>query len=276
MEIPEQNRIRVFKLLSLLLIILAAYFAVRIVGEIKKDSLIGESATPATIEFSGHGEVSAVPDIANVSFTITKDAKAVKDAQAAVAVVEKQALDLLKSKGVADKDIKANNASFYPKYEYQNPVCPQPYQGLGQGGISTGIYCPPGKQVLTGYSATESINVKVRNTDSVGDIMQALGTIGVTELSGPNFSIENEDALKEQARKLAILDAKKKAESLSKDLGVELVHIVNFSATPNTYPITYMAQGMAKSAAPQAPAPAEIPTGENRISSDVTITYEIR
>ena len=77
--------------------------------------------------------------------------------------------------------------------------------------------CPPtpGKNVITGYTASESITVKVRNTDDVGKIMQGLGALGVSDLSGPNFSIDNEDSLKAEARKKAIDDAKSKAKVFS-------------------------------------------------------------
>ena len=97
METLEENKKEYFKF-SFLIVILSVYFAVKIFSEIKKDSLLGEVATPATISFSGHGEVTAVPDIANVYFTISKDANTVKDAQAGVAVIEKSALGFLEGK----------------------------------------------------------------------------------------------------------------------------------------------------------------------------------
>ena len=92
METLENSKKKFFNMIGVLMIILSIYFLVRIFSEIKKDSLLGESATPATISFSGHGEVQAPPDIANVSFTIVKDSKTVSEAQAGVATVEKSAL----------------------------------------------------------------------------------------------------------------------------------------------------------------------------------------
>ena len=280
MEILQENKNKLFKVLFALAVILAVYLVVQMFSEIKKDSLLGESSQPATISFSGHGEVQAVPDIANVSFTISQDDTTVKAAQAGVAVIEKKALDLLKAKGVADKDIKTANASFYPKYEYRQAVCPPIPMGAGTAGITVNptspYYCPPSKQVLTGYTASESITVKVRNTDSVGDIMQGLGTTGVSDLSGPNFAIDNPDTVQAQARKLAIDDAKTKAEVLAKDLGVTLSKIVSFSDNSGGYPVMYAKDSMMSVGAVPAAAPAIIPKGENTISSDVTITYEIR
>jgi uncharacterized protein YggE len=280
MEILEANKNKVFNVLLVFLIVMSAYFAVKIVYEIKKDSLLGESATPATISFSGHGEVQATPDIANVSFTITKDDKTVAAAQAGVAVIEKKALDFLTQNNVASADVQTSNASFNPTYQYQNSVCPQPAPLLnsGSGGAisSNAIYCPAGKQVLTGYEASESITIKIRNLDNVGAIMQGLGTVGVSNLNGPNFAIDNPDAVQAQARKLAIDDAKSKAEVLAKDLGVTLGKIESFSDSSGGYPIMYAQNAGMSAAAVPATAPAVIPAGQNTISSDVTITYEIK
>jgi uncharacterized protein YggE len=272
MEILPEQKVRLYRGLKIALVVFLAVLVANALfyGRGYRD----ENKTPNTITFSGHGEITAVPDIANVYFTISKDDKTVKDAQAGVAVIEKKALDVLKAKGVADKDIQTTNASFNPKYEYRNSVCPQPAP-LDSGTVSAPYYCPSGKQVLIGYTASESITVKVRNTDSVGDIMQELGTTGVSDLNGPNFAIDKEDALKAQARKLAIDDAKAKAKVLAKDLGVSLDKIVSFSENGNS-PIMYAEKSIAMDNAGSAPAPAVIPKGENTISSDVTITYEIR
>src|SRR3989338_11091419 len=98
------------------LVVLTLLFAVRFLSELKSYGSRG-SGEANVITLSGHGEVQAVPDIASVYFTISKDAKTVKEAQDAVAKIEKSAVDFLKQNGVEEKDIKTENASFYPKYE---------------------------------------------------------------------------------------------------------------------------------------------------------------
>ncbi|MEK6918380.1 MAG: SIMPL domain-containing protein, partial [Nanoarchaeota archaeon] len=221
-----------------------------------------------TITFSGYGEVFATPDIANISFTIRKEAKTVKIAQEGVALIEKNVLAMLKTNKVEDKDIKTINASFNPKYEYRydKQIIP-----------CTQYDCPPtpGKSVIIGYEAYENISLKIRNTDDTGKIIQELGTIGVTELSGPNFSVDDEDGLKALARKKAITDAKEKAKSLARDLGVRLGKITSFSESGN-YPVPIYSKGMMLDSAESSSAPAVIPKGENTISSNVSITYELK
>lgn len=253
----------------LLVVILSALFMLRFFSELRNYGNSG-SRDVSVISLSGHGEVQAVPDIANVYFSISKDAKTAKEAQGMVAKIEKASLAFLKGSGVLDKDIKASNASFSPKYEYKYDTKIMP--------PCASFYCPPqnGHQVIVGYTASESITVKIRSVDDVGKIMEGLGGLNVSNLSGPNFAIDNEDSLKAEARQKAIVEAKAKAEILAKDLGVSLVKITGFSESGNySYPMMYGKSVMMDSVA-SAPLPAVVPKGENTISSDVTITYEIR
>lgn len=262
---PEQK----VRLYSSLKVALVLFLAIVVAKFLFADKDYRDENKPVnTITFSGHGEVTAVPDIANISFTIRKEAKTVKAAQEAVALVEKSVLDMLKANKIEDKDIKTTSASFYPKYEYKYEKQIMPCTQYG---------CPPtpGKNVIVGYEAYESINLKIRNTDDTGKITEELGTLGVTELSGPNFTVDKEDDLKARARKDAITDAKEKAESLAKDLGVRLGKITSFSESGN-YPVPMYAKTMMADSLSSARPVVELPKGENVISSDVSITYEIK
>ena len=213
------------------------------------------------ITITGHGEMQAVPNIANVSFTIRKEAKTVKDAQAQVKVVGVKVLESLSSNKVSLSDTKTTNTSFNPKYEYKNVVCNQ--------------YACPSNSVIVGYEAYESISLKIRDVDTVGKIIEDLGAVGVTELSGPNFTVDKEEDFKIKARKEAIDDAQTKAKVLAKDLGIRLGNMTSFNESGN-YPMPMYANSKMMDSAVGASAPAVLPVGENTISSDVTITYEIR
>lgn len=266
MDIPNQYIKNLYRVGLVLLAILSLYYGVKSLSEFR---YYRNNAGYYSIAVSGHGEVTAVPDIANVYFSIRKDAKTVKEAQDAVATVEKSALELLRENKIEDKDIKTTGASFNPKYEYKYDT------KTSMPCYEWGCPSPSGRSVIVGYEASESITVKVRNADDVGKIMQGLGTLGVTDLNGPDFSIDNEDDLKAEARKLAIDNAKAKAEILAKDLDVKLGKMVSFSDSEDYYsPMYYGKAEMSYDAG--MPAPAEIPKGENTISADVTITYEIR
>lgn len=266
MEILNKEKSHLVKAGFVLMIILSLYFVTKIITEVKSYKFIGDGVPASnTISFDGKGEVSATPDLATISFTIREEATDMKNAQSKVTTKESAVLDFLNKSGIAKKDIKTENYSSYPKYDYGNPC----YGGYGAP-------CRQEPPKITGYEVSENISVKVHDITQAGDIVKGIGAVGVSDMNGPNFSIEKEDALKAQARKMAIEEAKAKAETLAHDLGVRLVRIVNFSENGN-YPIFYGKEMMTADSAVSVSSPApQLPTGENKIISNVTITYEIR
>ena len=225
-----------------------------------------------TITVTGDGESYAIPDIATVSFSITKEAKTVAEARKTVDEKMKSIHQFLNTSGIEDKDIKANYA-FYPKYEWEQ----KQIQCIAYPCIQ-----PPGRQVLTGYEVSESVDVTIRgidkNPDIAGTVVGGLADNGATNVSGPNFTLENADAPKAVAREEAIAKAKAKAEKLAADLGVTIVRISSFNEGFN-YPMAYSGGMMMKAmSADGAPAPeaANIPAGQNKYTSNVSIVYEIR
>jgi uncharacterized protein YggE len=268
MEIQQEYK-KIFSIAVVCLLIVASlHFLVGSFSHLGKGGMMGgfNDSAENIITVTGYGEVNAIPDIASVSFTISKDATTAKEAQNQVAQIEGKVLEFLKTSNILDKDIKTTNSSFYPKYEYKYSKL-MPCNEYG---------CPPsnGQNVIVGYTASESITVKIRNTDDAGKIIEGLSGLGVSNLYGPDFTIDDEDGLKEIARKNAIDDAKMKAQKLAKDLGVRLGDITSFNESGN-YPTSmmYLKNEMADSAGSSAPS---LPKGENTITSDVTITYEIR
>ena len=264
----EDNKKTFYQALTVLALMSVVFVGAMTVSEIKGYRFIGGGVEATNmISVSGESEVTASPDIAVISFSIREEAKKVADAQNKVDIKTKAALAAVRELGIADKDIKTENYSSYPKYEWQEAT----YSCMA-------INCPPpqpGRQVLIGYEVSQTVTVTVRNLDTTSAIVEALGTAGVTDMQGPNFSIDKEDDLKAVARKQAIEKARAKAEVLAGDLGVSLIRVVSFSEGEN-YPIyarTMMSSGKADVSTPSLP---EIPQGEQKITSRVTVTYEIR
>jgi len=277
MDIFTCEKSKLLRALFILALILCLYFAIQTISEIKNYNDVPAGVTVNTMSFDGTGDVSAVPNLATISFTLLGDATNMKDAQTKVTTKETAVLAFLNQSGITKSDIKTEDYSSYPQYQYQNAVCPPtPIQPMSGGATSSiAVYCPPSKQVLTGYETSENISVQVHDLTKAGDIVAGIGAVGVSNISGPNYSIENQDALQEQARKLAITNAETKAQTLAKDLGINLVRIVNFSEN-NGSPVMYKAMNVAVPSASGATASPTLPTGENKITSNVTITYEIR
>jgi uncharacterized protein len=245
---------------------LALFLLILAVSSLKEYSFIGSGVTATnTISVDGTGDVFAVPDTATFSYSVTATAKDVTTAQTTVNTSGNTIMDYLKSQGIDDKDIQTTDYSVNPHYDYgQTTVCPNGY-------------CPPGRQTLTGYDVSETVTVKVRDTKKAGDILSGIGSKGATNLSGLSFTVDDETALQAQARTKAIDDAHTKADELAKELGVSLVRVVGFNENGGG-PIYYaksMAMDAGGATAAMAPAP-EIATGQNKITSNVSVTYEIK
>src|SRR3989338_4656392 len=100
-----KEKSNLMKVVFVFTIIMSLYFGMRFLSEMRAYGR-SDNFNVNTITLSGHGEVTAVPDVANISFSISKVAKTAQEAQAEVAKIEKNALEFLRGKGVADKDIK--------------------------------------------------------------------------------------------------------------------------------------------------------------------------
>jgi uncharacterized protein YggE len=249
----------------ILLIIISVFTLVKIVNEVKLSASVGRGNQPInTIYVSGTGDVLAVSDIATLYVNLNKDGKTSKEAQTLLNESITKTLSYLKDQKIADKDIKSEYGGLSPKYSYSQPIC-MTYP------------CPTKDPTIIGYTATQSITIKIREVDSANDIRTGLATLGITDISGPTFSIDNEEVFKDQARSLAIKDAREKAKDLAQELGVKLGKVASFSENTGGYPIMYSAKAMSAGAEVMSDSRApELPKGENKITSNVSITYEIR
>lgn len=226
-----------------------------------------------TISVTGNGEALATPDVATFTYSIEETKKTVAEAQASVSERSNKLLADIKAAGIAEEDIKTEYYSSYPKYEYQQaavrPCTPE--------------FCPPspgGKSVITGYTVSQSISVKVRDLDKVSGVTQLLGSANVSSLSGPSFEVDDMDTVRSEAREAAIKEAKENAEVLSKQLGVRLGKLISFSDPNDTiYPMYEgdMAGGMSMKSAVMDAAPSpELPAGQTKVESKVQLIYRIR
>lgn len=248
--------------------VLALFLLMQTVKAFKEYRYVGSGVTATnTITVSGMGEVFAVPDQATFTVTVREEAEVVADAQDAATEKANAIISYLKGAGVEESDIKTVSYNVNPKYEWQ------------QDALCREGYCP-GNQILVGFEVWQMLEVKVADPKKAGELLTGVGGRGASEVSGLSFTIEDEDELRSEAREQAIAEAKEKADALASQLGVSVVRVVGFYEDYYGGPMPY-AYGkggdvmmMANEAAPRA-AP-ELPAGENKITSNVNITYEIR
>lgn len=247
------------------LIILSIFLLTKTVNEVKTYTTIGEIQQGSFITVAGHGEVSTSPDLATYSATVKETEKDVNLAQSKTADEGNKLIAYLKGVGIDEKDIKTVSSYTNPMYEYPQVVCPSIY----------GAPCPSGKAVLVGYEVSRTFEIKLRDLTKVGDVTAGLVKLGVNNSSGPDYSIESTDVLKVQARNLAVIKARQDAIELAKSLGVKLGKISSYyeNVPMNNGPVAY---DMKASVAGTASTVPVLPGGTSKITSDVSITYEIK
>ncbi len=206
---------------------------------------------------SATGKVFAKPDIANLTVGIETQAKPT----AAEAVKENtkkmnEVIAALKKLDIEDKDIKTTNYNLNPVYDWTS-----------------------GKQELRGYQVSQNVAVKIRDLDKIGDAIAKTTEKGANQIGNINFTIDDEFELKAEARDGAIEKAKTKAEEIAKKTGMKLGKIINVYEN-QVYipgPVNYLAKDMAVGlgGAESMPAPA-IQTGENEVSVEVTVVWEVK
>jgi len=204
-----------------------------------------------TIAITGEGKVTAIPDIALVSLGLSTEKKKVSDAQAENSKTINSLIDQLKGLGIAKEDITTTNYSIYPAYDWTN-----------------------GKQILRGYTVSQDVQVKIRQTDKVDDVLKIAGDLNLNQIGGLTFSIDQPEVYKQQARIKALENAKEKADALAQVMGVKLGKVISFSESegyvPPPYPMYAKAEGIGGGGA----APT-VEAGSQEITIMATISYEL-
>ncbi len=217
----------------------------------------------STISVTGEGEIFARPDIGSFSFSVEAEGEDPMTAQNMSATAINTIESYLKEAGVEERDIKTEGYYLNPRYRYEGVICRDGY-------------CPPNNAVVDGYTVSQTISVKVRNLDQAGDLISGVGSRGATNISGLQFTIDDESSLKAEARTAAIEDAKAKADKLAEDLGVRLVRMMGYWENEGGGVPYYGMGGMERALSSDMAVTPAMPTGESRIYSQVNITYEIR
>ncbi len=212
-----------------------------------------ESKILRSITISGHGEVRAVPDIAVVSVGVTTQASTARDALDGNTKTMQALLETLKKAGLESRDMTTSNFSVGPRLDYGN--------NNGQ---------PP---KVVGYDVNNMLTITVRKIDDLGDLLDLAVSTGSNTINGIGFNISKPDTLLTDARIAAVKDARKKAETYASAGGFKLGNVVSITeGTAYQPPITYTAKAERSEASDAVP----IAQGEQALSVDVSMTFEIK
>ncbi len=214
----------------------------------------GQSSTPVPqISVSGTGKVYLVPDIAYVYVGIHNQAETVARAIKDNNFSGNKIKEALLAQGVDEKDIQTSSFNVYPQPEYDN-----------MGKISRNM-----------YGVDNTVYVTVRNLDSLSVLLDVVANSGANNINGINFDVKDRSAALDQARKLAIEDAKKQAEFIAAAAGVKLGRLMNINLYSSGASFVFEGKGGGGSA-PMTTAEVPVSTGQMTISAEVNLVYEIK
>ncbi|MDF1519100.1 MAG: SIMPL domain-containing protein [Brevefilum sp.] len=204
-----------------------------------------------TMGVSGTGRVTVVPDIAAINIGVRSEAENVTDALDTNTAQASRISRALQELGIEEDDIQTSNFNVYPSDRYD------PMTGQVEGRY---------------FVVENTVNVTVRDLTSLGAVLTAVVEAGANNIYGINFDVEDREAAVAEARKLAIEDAKAKAQDIAEESGVELGEIISISVYSGSTPtIYYDAKGGAYS---EAAVP--IAAGTLSITMEASLTYSIK
>ena len=252
-------------------------------------SVPAASAPVHGITVTGLGKVTSAPNIARGTVGVEARAGSADAAIAEVNARMAQVILAVKQKGVAAADVRTANLSlnFERSYEPPRPVevapstspmalpAAAPAGKTTKAAPSTGIavsMAEPAPKLPQGfYTATNSVEVTIRNLDQAGQVLSAATSAGANQLYGIRFEIEDPTPQRAEARKHAVEDARGRAERLAQLAGVKLGPAVSITELDNgggggPGPVFAMMKS-------DASVPVE--RGELTVTSSVQIVYAL-
>lgn len=250
MENQKESLFRYIKYSLVIFVVLAVYCAFW-----GPAAQYGESLYPArTISVAGEGQIVAQPDIANVIFAVVSEGSNPATVQENNSETMNKVLEFVKGQGVDEKDIKTSGYNLSPRYSYNQDT---------------------GRSYIYAYELNQTVTIKVRDLDKVGDIVGGLGRQGINQIQSVSFDIDDSNELLTQAREKAFKDAEEKAKSMATASGTRLGKIVNFSESGG-YPPVYYSRSEAYGLGGADSSVPKIEPGSQEVTVQVNVTYQIK
>ena len=216
-------------------------------------ALAEDTRMPRLISLSGHGEMRMAPDMAFVTTGVLSQGVTAADALAANTAAMNALFAALTGAGIAEKDVQTSNFFVQPRYNFQDGKAPE----------------------LIGYDVSNTVTVIVRKIGDLGPLLDKVVQAGSNQLNGIGFEVSKPDAALDEARKLATAVATRKAKIYAVAMGVGLGRVMSLSEGVNYQPPMPMARSKVMMA-DAAAAPVPVAAGEQTLSVDVNITWEIQ
>ncbi len=200
------------------------------------------------VELSIYESIEATPDRVTIGAGVTTEAPTASEAMRKNAAEMTKVIARIKALGIAEADVQTTGVALGAQYDYQS-----------------------GTPVFRGYQAANRVNVILRKIDDTGRVLDALVEAGANDISGPTFSIADDTAIKEQARKAAVARGAAQARAYAAMLGYTDIKVLAVSESIEvSMPLYEMAKVVSLEATATPIQPGQVSTGVS-----VTITYEL-
>jgi uncharacterized protein YggE len=283
-EFVQSNNLRK-NLATLILVFIALFLIAKTVLTYKQAVSFENTNNINYISVNGKAEEYVIPDTLTFNITIMEEGKDISTVTSLAKAKAEKAIATLVANGVERENIKLE--SYYVSDKYENVSQPCMYPTIMEAGMERSIApCEVSNSKIVGQILTQTMSVKVRDIEKNANNDQRTKIIG--ELSaqnikadGFNFTVYDIESVQKNIREQAIKNAKEDAKKLAKDLGVGLDELASFSDNASSiYPMysgagydTMNARSAKAESAPQAP---ELTPGQEKIVSNVTLTYSIK
>lgn len=203
-----------------------------------------------TLTVTGQGTATAVPDMATMSMGVSHEAANPQNAMEWVARDINTVFSRLRDAGIEERDLQTSQISLHPVWSRPDR---------------------DGNSTVSGFSASVTMKVVLRDLDRLGDILVEVLEAGGNRFNGMTLGIQDTASFEAAARLAAITDARMKAAEYAEAAGVALAGIVSISENGgggSPYPALRMAD------AAMSMESLEVARGESAVSQTVTVVFE--
>ncbi len=210
--------------------------------------------SPRTISVSAEGEVTLPPDMARVILGVTAEAKSSRDALDGAGRTMRAILDFVTAQEIEASDIQTDAIRLNPRYGHN-----------ANGQIDY--------RIIVGYTAETTVRLRLQDINIVGEVLAGAVEAGANRIDGISFGLKDETGALDEARRLAVAEARRKAAFLAEAEGVglgPLLQLTEMGSPSYRMEVASMAMDMRADVAPVPVAPGGI-----SFSASVSLVYQI-
>jgi uncharacterized protein YggE len=228
-----------------------ALFLLATLAAITPPALAGEMFQ-RTITVSGQGKAVSPPDMAIIQTGVITHGAGAREALSGNNEAMEKVMEVLKAHKIAPEDIQTSGLNVTPEYRRDD----------------RGLRDPEN----SGYRVTNQLQVRIRNLPDLGQILDALVACGSNQLYGINFQVEDATEVYNQARSLAVEDARRRAELYALASGVLLGKVLAIREQSIETP---RPPSLARGFAAEAVSSVPVAPGEHEFQITVNIVFAL-